>query len=53
MQLDVEVGRPSKIEAMIGIIRRKGREAGIPTPTADAIYAALLPVQLAALKPHQ
>jgi len=53
MQLDVEAGRQFELESLIGIIGRKGREAGVPTPTADAIYAALLPVQLAALKPHQ
>lgn len=50
MQLDVEAGRQFELESMVGAIGRKGREAGIPTPTADAIYAALLPVNLKALK---
>jgi 2-dehydropantoate 2-reductase len=50
MQRDVEAGRPSEIEALVGAVRRKGREAQVPTPTADAIYAALLPGQVKALK---
>lgn len=48
MQLDVETGRRSEIEAMIGVIGCKGRELGLPTPTADFIYAALLPIDLKA-----
>jgi 2-dehydropantoate 2-reductase len=50
MQRDVAAGRPSEIEALVGAVRRKGREAGVPTPTAELIYAALLPGQLRALK---
>ncbi len=45
MQLDVETGRRTEIEAMIGVIGQRGRELGVPTPTADFIYAALLPVE--------
>ncbi|MFZ5920338.1 MAG: 2-dehydropantoate 2-reductase [Chloroflexota bacterium] len=48
MQLDVEAGRRSEIESMIGVIGRKGRETGVPTPVADMIYASLLPVELKA-----
>jgi len=48
MQLDVEAGRRSEIESMVGVIGRKGRQFGLPTPTADLIYAALLPVDLKA-----
>jgi 2-dehydropantoate 2-reductase len=48
MQRDVETGRCSELESMIGAIGRKGRELGIPTPTADMVYAALLPVELKA-----
>ena len=48
MQLDVESGRQSEIESMVGVIGRKGRQLAIPTPTADLIYAALLPVDLKA-----
>lgn len=50
MQLDVEAGRRTELESIIGVIGRKGRELGVPTPTADAIYAALLPVNLKALQ---
>lgn len=46
MQLDVESGHRSEIESMIGVIGRKGRESGVPTPVADAIYAMLLPVDV-------
>lgn len=46
MQRDVEAGRPSELESMIGVITRKGRELGVATPTADLVYAALLPVEL-------
>ena len=48
MQLDVEAGRRSEIEAMIGVIGRKGREAGLATPVADFVYAALLPGEMKA-----
>ena len=48
MQLDIAAGRRSEIESMIGVIGQKGRAAGIPTPAADMIYAALLPVDLKA-----
>jgi 2-dehydropantoate 2-reductase len=48
MQLDVEAGRRSELESMIGVIGRKGRELGVPTPVADMVYASLLPGELAA-----
>lgn len=50
MQLDAEAGRQLEVESLIGVIGRKGRKAGIPTPTADMIYAALLPIHLKALE---
>lgn len=50
MQLDIAAGRRSEIEAMIGVIGRKGRELGIPTPVADFVYASLLPIELKAQK---
>ena len=49
MQVDVENGRRTEIESMIGVIGRKGREKGVPTPVADLVYAALLPVELKAV----
>lgn len=48
MQLDVEGGRRTEIESMIGVIGRKGRDLGVPTPVADFVYASLLPVELKA-----
>lgn len=50
MQLDVEAGRRTELEAMIGVIGRKGRELGVPTPVADFVYASLLPIELKARK---
>jgi len=50
MQRDVMASRPSELESLIGVIGRKGRELGVPTPVADVVYAALLPVELAARK---
>lgn len=45
MQLDVEAGHRTELESIIGVIGRKGRELGIPTPASDFVYSALLPVQ--------
>ena len=50
MQLDVEAGRRSELEAMIGVIGRKGRDLRVPTPVADMVYASLLPGEIAALQ---
>jgi 2-dehydropantoate 2-reductase len=50
MQLDIEAGRRSEIESMIGVISNQGHAFGIPTPVADFIYATLLPVDLKARK---
>jgi len=48
MQLDVESGRRTELESMIGVIGRTGRSVGVATPIADFVYAALLPVELKA-----
>jgi len=50
MQLDVEGGRRTELDSMVGVIGRKGRELGVPTPIADFIIASLLPVELKARK---
>lgn len=50
MQLDVENGRRTELESMVGVIGRKGRELGVPTPTADFVYASLLPIELKAVR---
>lgn len=47
MQLDVEAGRRSEVESMIGVIGREGRALGVPTPIADMVYASLLPGEIA------
>ena len=41
MQLDVERGRKTEIETMLGYAVRKGRELGVPTPLHEQVYAAL------------
>jgi 2-dehydropantoate 2-reductase len=43
MQRDVADGRPSEVEAIVGSLVRFGKEAGVPTPAAEFIYASLLP----------
>ena len=48
MQRDVEASRRSELDSMIGVIQRKGRELSVSTPTADMVYAALLPGELKA-----
>lgn len=48
MQRDVETGRRSELDSMIGVIMRKGRELGVPTPATEMVYAALLPGELKA-----
>ena len=48
MQLDVETGHRTELESMVGVIGRKGRELGVPTPVADFVYNSLLPVELKA-----
>jgi 2-dehydropantoate 2-reductase len=48
MQLDVEAGHRTELESMIGVVGRKGRELGVPTPVADFVYSSLLPIELKA-----
>jgi len=48
MQRDLMAGRPSELEAQSGAVARLGREAGVPTPVHDFIYAALLPMEMRA-----
>lgn len=49
MQLDVDAGRQFELEAILGVVGRKGRAVGVATPIADALYAALLPLLRKAL----
>lgn len=48
MQRDIAAGRPSELEAQVGVISRLGQRHHVPTPAHDAIYAALLPSELKA-----
>jgi 2-dehydropantoate 2-reductase len=48
MQLDIESGHRTELESMIGVVSRKGRELGVPTPAVDFVYASLLPIELKA-----
>lgn len=48
MQRDIMDGRPSELEAQNGAVARLGRQAGVPTPVHDFIYASLLPQERAA-----
>lgn len=43
LQRDIMEGKPSELEAQNGTIVRLGKELGIPTPTNELIYYALLP----------
>jgi len=38
----------SEQDSLAGVISRKGRVLGVPTPTADMVMAVLLPVDRAA-----
>lgn len=48
MQRDVEAGRTSELEALIGVIVRLGAELGVPTPVTSTTYALLKPGALQA-----
>lgn len=43
MHRDISEGRPSELEAIIGVVVRLGREARIATPATTFVYASLLP----------
>ena len=46
MQNDIMDGRPSELESQTGAVVRMGREAGIPTPVNEFLYAILLPMEI-------
>ncbi|MHB8066744.1 MAG: 2-dehydropantoate 2-reductase [Desulfobaccales bacterium] len=48
MQRDVEAGRPSELESMIGVVPRLGRQTGVSTPVMKLAYAVLKPGNLKA-----
>jgi 2-dehydropantoate 2-reductase len=45
LQRDITEGRPSELEAWNGAVVRLGREAGVPTPVHEFLYASLLPLE--------
>jgi len=47
MQRDLAAGRPSELEDQPGALVRMAREAGVPAPVHEALYAALLPQERA------
>ena len=48
MQRDVEAGRPSELESLIGVVPRLGRQTGVSTPVLRLAYAVLKPGNLKA-----
>jgi 2-dehydropantoate 2-reductase len=48
MQRDMEAGRPSELESMIGVVPRLGRQHRLPTPVMRLAYAMLKPADLKA-----
>ena len=51
MAQDVHKGRHSEIDFMNGLISRKGREVGVPTPYNDAIIEAMHGIDDGSIKP--
>ena len=47
MQRDVEAGRVSELESMLGVVVRLGEQLGVPTPVMRFAYAMLKPRELA------
>jgi 2-dehydropantoate 2-reductase len=43
LQRDLMEGKPSELDAQVGSIVRMGREAGVPTPVCESLYALLVP----------
>jgi 2-dehydropantoate 2-reductase len=48
MQRDLEAGRTSELESMIGVVVRMGKQHGVPTPVMRLAYALLKPAHLKA-----
>jgi 2-dehydropantoate 2-reductase len=48
MQRDLEAGRTSELESLIGVVVRLGREHGVSTPVMGLAYALLKPAHLKA-----
>ena len=50
MQRDIETGRPTELESIVGIIVRLGEKYGIPTPVMGICYGMLKPADVKANK---
>lgn len=50
MQRDVESGKPSELESMIGVVVRMGAQYNVPTPVMQFAYAMLKPGDIKAQK---
>jgi 2-dehydropantoate 2-reductase len=48
MQRDLESGRASELESLIGVVVRLGSELGVPTPVMRIAYTLLKPAHLKA-----
>ncbi len=51
MAQDMEKGRKTEIEFMNGLIVRKGKEVGVPTPANEKLVQAVLSVENGKIKP--
>jgi len=45
MLVDLDLGRPMEVEAIVGGVIRKAREYGVQTPQLDIVYASLKVIQ--------
>ena len=45
MLVDLDLGRPMEVEAIVGGVLRRARAKGVPTPKLDLIYAGLSVIQ--------
>ncbi|KLO10230.1 6-phosphogluconate dehydrogenase C-terminal domain-like protein [Schizopora paradoxa] len=45
MLVDLDLGRPMEVEAIVGGVIRKARECGVQTPQLDLVYASLKVIQ--------
>jgi 2-dehydropantoate 2-reductase len=45
MQKDMMEGKPSELNEQTGTVIRMGKAAGVPTPTHEKLFAALLPLE--------
>src|SRR5262245_11820776 len=43
---DVTNGKPTELDALLGVVVRRGARAGVPTPASGALYAVLEPWQI-------